>query len=114
MNIDELAESIRGVSDEPLMEKLAGYIEEWKQNDKSAEELREMVERFFGNAWIPSDEDHSKAYQLWEAFRNEAIQGIGGMTVNERLYWFGLFERFDSCNSEKEKLVVYAKVHAKP
>ena len=69
---------------------------------------------FFGNTRLQSEADHSKAYGLWKAFRDDAIQGIGGMTMNERLYLFGLFERFDLSNTEEQKNVVYRKLLAKP
>jgi len=113
MTLDELAKEIRSVSDERLIQDLAKYIEEWKGDDRNAEALETMVERVFGNVWIP-EEEHSKAYNLWSSFRDYAIHGIGGMTMNERLYAFSLFERFDCCTSEEEKRVLYGKVHAKP
>lgn len=113
MNLDELVQAFRSISGEKLLKDLAQYIEAWKTDDRSAADLEAMVERFFGNTWLSSDEDHSKAYGLWETFREEAIRGVGGMTMNERLYFFSLFERFDAC-STKEKLVIYSKVHAKP
>ncbi len=73
-----------------------------------------MVERYFGNVWIPKEEEHSKAYRLWLSFRGDAIRGVGGMTMNERLWAFSLFERFDSCKFEVERLEMYGKLHAKP
>jgi len=114
MTLDELANELRAVSDEKEVRGLAKYLEEWKHDNRNAEALEEMVERFFVNVWIPEEEEHSKAYRLWSAFRDDAIHGIGGMTLNERLYAFGLFERFDSCKSEGERLVVYGKVRAEP
>ncbi|MGE4294506.1 MAG: hypothetical protein AB7E49_02255 [Campylobacterales bacterium] len=114
MTLDELANKIRSVSEEKLIQDLAKYIEEWKSDDRNAEQLESMVERFFGNAWIPEEEDHSKAYSFWSSFRDDVVHGIGGMTMNERLYSFSLFDRFDSCESEEEKRVVYEKLHAKP
>lgn len=114
MDLDELSHAFRSIPDENILSDLAQSIEAWKADDQTANELETMVERFFGNTWLSSDETHSIAYGLWEAFRNDAIRGIGGMTVNERLYIFSLFERFDACNSEEEKLVVYSKLHAKP
>lgn len=114
MTLDELANKIRSVSGEKLIQDLVKYIEEWKGDGRNAEELETMVERFFGNVWMPEEEDHSKAYNFWSSFRDDAVHGIGGMTMNERLYTFGLFERFESCKSEEEKLVVYEKLHAKP
>ncbi|MEP4547943.1 MAG: hypothetical protein ABJ000_17305 [Saccharospirillum sp.] len=114
MTIDELANEIRAVSDEQLIQDLARYMEEWKEDDRNAEALKTMVDRFLGNVWIPEEKDHSKAYHLWSSFRDDAIHGIGGMSMNERLYVFSLFERFDSCESEEETLMIYEKLHAKP
>jgi len=114
MNIDELAKAFRSISNEKLLNELAQYVEAWKSDDRNVKELETMVERFFGNVWLSSDEIHSKAYSLWKEFRDDAIHGIGGMTMNERLYLFCLFERFDSSNTEKEKHVVYGKLLAKP
>jgi hypothetical protein len=114
MTLDELAKSIAGVSPEKLLQDLARYIEEWKSDDRNAEALETMVERFFGSVWITSEEDHLKAYRIWASFRDDAIRGIGGMTMNERLYAFGLFDRYDSCKTEMARRVIYGKVHAKP
>ena len=41
---------------------------------------------------------------------NPATRGIGGMTMNERLHRFGLFERFDACDAEEESQVVHNKL----
>ncbi|WP_308364409.1 MULTISPECIES: hypothetical protein [unclassified Microbulbifer] len=114
MTLDELANELHAASDEKAVRDLAKYIEEWKGDDRNAEALEKMVERFFGNVWVSKEEEHLKAYGLWSSFRDDAIHGIGGMTMNERLYAFALFERFDSCKSEAERREVYGKVHAKP
>jgi len=114
MNLDELAQEFRKISNEKLLSELAQNIEAWKSDDRNVKELETMVERFFGNVWLPSEEDHSKAYGLWQAFKDDAVLGIGGMTMNERLYLFGLFERFDTSTTEEEKNAVYTKLLAKP
>jgi hypothetical protein len=113
MTLDGLAQALRSVSDEKLLAELAQYIGAWKADDRDLIELETMVERFFGNTWLPSEEDHSKAYNVWKAFREDAVRNIGGMTMNERLYLFGLLERFDASNSDNERRVVYGKVLAK-
>ena len=33
------------------------------------------------------------------------------MTINERLYVLGLFERFDSCKNEDEQNIIYEKIN---
>ena len=114
MNIDELVQAFRNISNDKLLNDLAQYIEVWKSDDRNVKDLETMVERFFGNTRLQSEEDHSHAYGLWKVFRDEAIKGIGGMTMNERLYFFGLFERFDTSTTEEEKHVIYGKLLAKP
>jgi len=87
---------------------------EWKESEDTAEQLRQGIERYLGNTWIEKNDDHSKIYRMWASFRDDAIAGIGGMTMNERLYWFGLFNRYDASRNESDKLLVYKKLHAKP
>ena len=112
MNLDELTKNIRKVSKEEIVQKLADHISDWKTDQQNAVDLRESVERLFGNTWIDQRAEFDKVYGMWTEFRNVAIDGIGGMTMNERLYWFGLFELFDKAynNSEQEKF--YAKLMA--
>lgn len=114
MNIDELADEISKVSSEKIIQDLARLLIEWKSNKETAEELKDSIERYISNTWIEKDEDHSKVYKLWSAFKNDAIVGIGGMTMNERLYLFGLMSRFDTSKNQEERLIIYGKLHASP
>jgi len=114
LNLDELAQALRSVSDEKLLCDLARELEAWKTDDRDVKDLETRVERSFGNTWVPCEEDHSRAYACWKAFRDDVIRGIGGMTMNERLYLFSLFERFDSSETEEDRRVVYSKLLAKP
>jgi len=114
MDLDELAHALRSVSDEKLLGGLARDIEAWKTDGRDVKAHETRVERFFGNTWIPGENDHSRAYACWKTFRDDAIRRIGGMTMNERLYLFGLFERFDSSETEENRRVVYRKLLAKP
>ncbi|MDH5429989.1 MAG: hypothetical protein OEZ57_03130 [Nitrospirota bacterium] len=64
MNLDELAEAIRKVSSEEVVQKLFRSMVEWKVNDETAEVLKERIERYIRNTWLESNEDHKKVYQL--------------------------------------------------
>ena len=114
MNLDELVQRIREVSDEKVVQGLADLLVSWKHDQCTAEELRQNVERYIGNSWIEKDADHTKIYRMWSSFRDQAISGIGGMTMNERLYLFGLSGRYDACKDQEAKLGIYRKLHANP
>ena len=113
MNIDELTKNIRKVSSEKNVQELAEFIQKWKTDEQNTVELKESVERYLGNAWIDKKADFEKVYGMWSEFRDSAINGIGGMTMNERLWVFGLMDRFDQSKSDVEKEVIYKKLKAK-
>ena len=113
MNLDELTKNIRKVSKEEIVKKLADNIQEWKKDERNAVELRDNVERFIGNTWIEKQTDFDKIYGMQTEFRNSAIDGIGGMTMNERLYWFGLFDLFENAKDDAEQAKYYQKLMAK-
>jgi hypothetical protein len=114
LNIDELAAAIRSTSPEEPAQRLAGLLIEWQRDDTTANELRAHIERVIGYTWFSTDAVHGEIYRLWSAFCTDAIDGIGGMTMNERLHWFGLVQRFDGATTEEAKRRIYAKLHARP
>ena len=114
MHLDELAHRIASVSDDPLVQRLPKLLRDWKFDDTTVEQLRESVERYIGNSWIQSTRHHEDVYGLWSTFRDEAITSIGGMTMNERLYWFSLFPLFDACETDDDRSRFYKKLLASP
>ena len=114
MTIDQLSGRIRAVSDQKEVRKLADLLMEWKDDDATAEDLADAVEHYLGYAWFQRDADHSAIYSLWAAFKAHAIAGIGGMSMNERLYWFGLLHAFDACRDRDSRDRIYAKLMAAP
>jgi hypothetical protein len=113
MNIDELTNKIRKVSSEKNVQDLAELIQQWKTDDKNATELKENIERYFGNAWIDKKSNFEKVYGMWSDFRDSAIHGNSGMTMNERLYLFGLLDSFDNSKNTIEQEKYYKKLLAK-
>lgn len=111
MNIDELAVAIESTSKDKEVHALAELIKGWKADDSTVSELSTRVERYIGHVWFKNEAIHEKIYSAWQSFKEDAILNIGGMTMNERLYLFGLFSRFDAA-TEHEQSVVYAKLHA--
>ena len=82
MNLNELAKEISMISSEKVVQDLARYLLDWKENDNAALELKKSIERYLGNIWIEQNEDHQKIYGLWSTFRDNVISGISGMTMN--------------------------------
>lgn len=114
MIFDELVSSIKAASADPIAAKLADLLLQWKHDDSNVEELESWVEHYIGNSWIASEAEHKNIYGLWENFRSETMRGIGGMTMNERLFCFGLMNRLDVARTERERLAIYAKLLASP
>lgn len=114
MNLDELATAMRKTASDPTVMKLSDLLAAWKDNDSDARELESTVERYIGNTWIAGTAEHEEIYGLWSRFRNDAIRGIGGMTMDERLHRFGLFPRWDGTRTDEGRRAIYAKLLADP
>jgi hypothetical protein len=114
MDLDELVTAIKQTSGDPVALKLSTLFSTWKDDKRDAKELETAVERFIGNTWIESKTEQEEIYSLWSQFRDSAIHGIGGMTMNERLYWFSLFPRWDRAHTDEERKAIYVKLLATP
>lgn len=110
MNLDELVSSIPE-SEAELKIELKRWVEAWKQDDKSINELGYLISKWHGNAWFKDPNISNKFYSDYTKFKEEAIDGIGSMTMNERLYFFSLFEKWDKSN-ENVKAAIYKKLKA--
>lgn len=75
----------------------------------SLERLTYLVGKWHGNVWFQKDVDSNDFYRNWCNFKEVAIDGIGGMTMNERLYVFGLLELWDE-SDEKFRAVLQMKM----
>lgn len=113
MNLDELVQSIPD-EDANFRENLNNWIGEWKNSEDDVNTLTYLIGKWHGTVWFKDQKAQNKFYEDWTNFKQNAIDGIGGMTMNERLHWFGLFERFDSCSDEAEKIIIYRKLLARP
>jgi hypothetical protein len=110
MTLGELIPALRKASSDQVVAQLAQLIEDWRLDTGTTEDLRQSVERFIGNSWIDSTQEHEAVYALWSAFRDECILGRGGMTMNERLYCFDLLETWDSAPNEESRAAIQRKV----
>ncbi|MBR7747243.1 hypothetical protein KDM92_11670 [Undibacterium sp. BYS107W] len=112
MTIDETASAISRTSPDVIVQGLSRLLVEWKLSAANVNELQIQVERYIGNSWISDDSTHAAVDALWSAFCKTAIGCIGGMSINERLYHFGLLEMFDNASSSHAREVIYAKLLA--
>jgi hypothetical protein len=114
MDIDELASAIRATSTDPKVRYLSELLLKWKKDDSNVEHLQSSVEEYIENSLQSNEPVHKEVCRLWSKFRDDAILGIHGMTMNERLYCFNLFARYDSAWKVESKHAIYAKLLAKP
>jgi hypothetical protein len=114
MTIDELVSAICRTSPDAVVQGLAQLLVEWKRSPANVNELRLQVDRYVGNSWIADDSVHAIVHGMWSAFCKTAIEGISGMTMNERLFHFGLLEEFDNADTSQAKEGIYAKLLAAP
>ncbi len=105
-NLDELIEKIKMFSKEEITQSLIKDMLSWKTDKRTIVELKENIDKYFEDNLI----DNENIYKSWKDFKNKVIADILGMTMNERLYWFSLFDAFDS---SKNKSVYYDKLMAK-
>jgi len=108
MNIDEL---INSIPDAKLRKELAQWVKQWKEDDKDVEWLSRMLSKWHGNVWFNNDKASRDFLNQLNLFKRNAIEGLGGLTLNERLYFFGLFEYWEKAN-EVEQNKLRHKLHA--
>ena len=108
MNLDELVTS---VPEAKLKVELLQWVAEWKKDSSDVNRLYELAAKWHGNTWFADSQAQNQFWANLQIFKQQAINGLGGMTVNERLYWFGLFDEWDSL-SEAEQERVRTKLHA--
>lgn len=112
MTLDEYIDECEKRSADPVVKRLASVLRDWKEDSTNVTELAGRVEHFFGSSRMASESVHGALYRMWADFRSDAIDAIGGQTMNERLYFFSLFERFDRAASGTERDGIYAKLLA--
>ena len=112
MTFDELVLAIS--NSESLKQNMVNleFLIRWKTSSDDAFRLVEKMDRFIVEQKLDQNVlDELLGY--WHKFKNASIDAIHGMTVNERLYQFGLFAKFENCKNEMEENRIYAKLMAK-
>ena len=108
MNIDELVDV---VTEEKLRTDLKQLIGRWKADATDVHHLGGLIEAWHGNVGSRSQGIQDEFYKKFQSFQSKAIDGLGGMTMNERLYWFGLFEEWDRSDAIGQERI-RGKLHA--
>lgn len=115
MNLDELISNIKQLSkDDNTISVLISILENWKINNKTVSELNYVIDKF-RDGFFPKENEINliKIGTLLYNFQEEIILNIGGMTMNEKLYVFSLFDRFDFSKNNNEKEIIYKKLTQK-
>ena len=110
MLFTELISQLKAPDQGQEAKQLLRILEQWKKNDQPISTLQTSVNKF-----LALNENVSETIQsTWKRFESESILFVDGMTMNERLFVFNLFNRWDRCKTMDHKLKLYAKVHAHP
>lgn len=110
MTLRDLLTALPKASSDPVVHRLIDLLEQWRSNTDNAEDLYRTVDKYIGTTWIANDAEHKAVYALWSAFREKCIAGRGGMTINERLYRFDLFDAWDSAETEEDRAAIRHKI----
>lgn len=110
MDIDELVSTI---GEEDLRDSLARWVYEWKKDTSDVYKLYELIAKWHGNVWFSDRSMQNDFWSSLRSFKKDAIDGVGGMTVHERLYWFGLLEEW-AHSDEVDQLRIRDKLLAHP
>jgi len=97
--------------DAALVDLFLGALSRWRDDDATAEDLVEDLDRTLGHIWFSSNENHATVALMIARLR-DTLSAIAGMTMNERLYVFDLTDRWDQA-SDAQRDVIYTKVLAK-
>lgn len=112
MNLDSFIKELDAYEHEKEASIIKEHLENWKNDNTDVYQLSSAIEKLFGNVWFQEEQSHQYLYSKWTEFQRFAIKGIGGLTVNERLYVFSLFDRYESVGGKSERAVLYAKICA--
>lgn len=104
MNLDELVNSIPN-NESKHKASLAIWINDWKKNSQDVDNLAYLIGKWHGNVWFEDTNISNQFYKDFCEFREKAIYKIDGLTMNERLYFFSLFDLWDLNNTEIQNTI---------
>ena len=113
MTLDELAEEFLSCAAHAAEKRLAEILVVWKGTGETVSGLAERADDFVHGRQDGPRPIGEEIRNNRERFKSEAINGIAGFTMNERLYYFGLFDRYDKQKNQDDELrELYAELHA--
>jgi hypothetical protein len=96
--------------DGALVDLFLKRLAAWIEDDSPVDVLVSDLQRILGGIWFSNNERHATV-ALTLAKLRDTVESIGGMTMNERLSTFELFDRWDR-SSEDQRADLYPKLLA--
>jgi hypothetical protein len=94
-------------SDKKLLKKQVAALEDIRTLLVKREGLRYRIEGFeklISDPWMNDQKTFDRVYVAWSTFKHSYARTVGGMTVDERLYFMGLLDEFDACKGDPEAM----------
>jgi hypothetical protein len=95
------------------MEKVTTFLaalDGWRYDESPPSELMHRLDRLFEMVAFSNDDHQSNVHTLLTAFR-DTVTGLGGMTMNERLWCFDLMDDWDAA-SDDGRVAIRRKLEA--
>ncbi|MFQ5936467.1 MAG: hypothetical protein ACE5LB_08675 [Acidiferrobacterales bacterium] len=91
-------------TDRKLVDQFLSQVTNWVTFADTPNELVTSLDRLLGHSWFSSNDDHAKVHELIQGLQAE-VEALPGMTMNERLFTFGLMERWDASSGEQKTMI---------
>jgi hypothetical protein len=96
--------------DAELLDLFITSIDSWLLDATTPDRLVDHLNRLLGNVWFSSRHLHQQVFDALDAFA-ATVGELDGMTMNERLFTFGLFDRWDA-STEDVRMSIRLKLRA--
>ena len=109
MTLPEFRQALTGLGsmtpdDAKLLDLFITSIDRWVLDASTPDHLVDHLSRILGNVWFSSRDLHQQVFDALDAFA-ATVGELGGMTMNERLFTFGLFDRWDASTDDVRKSI---------
>jgi hypothetical protein len=98
------------IPDAALVDLFLKRLSFWSEDGSTAEDLVKDLDRTLGHIWFSTNEDHATVALIIARLR-DTVAAIGGMTMNERLFFFDLLDRWDQ-TPDSDRDILYKKLLA--